>query len=88
MFHRSSRLVLLGLPALSILTVPAMAAAQTAPATAAPQPMTKARLTTQLEASFKVVDTNGDKSLNAAEIQAAQTRSVAQAQANINKRLD
>jgi Ca2+-binding EF-hand superfamily protein len=50
--------------------------------------MTKARLTTQLEASFKVVDTNGDKNLNAAEIQAAQTRSIAQAQAAINKRVE
>jgi hypothetical protein len=89
-FHRSSRLVLLGLPALSFLTVPAIAVAQTPPAAsgAAAQPMTKARLTAQLDASFKTVDTNADKNLSTAEIQAAQTRSIAQAQANINKRLD
>ncbi|HEU0311292.1 MAG TPA: EF-hand domain-containing protein [Sphingomicrobium sp.] len=56
--------------------------------TAAQQPPTRAQVSAQLDANFKAIDTNGDKSLNAAEIEAAQARSVAQAKATIAQRLE
>ena len=52
------------------------------------QPLTKAQFAAQLDANFKSVDSNGDKILSAAEIEAAQSRAAAQAQANIAKRLE
>lgn len=63
-----------------------MAQAQGSAATSAPP--TRAQLSTQLDANFKTVDTNGDKSLNAAEIDAAQKRTIAEAQGVMGKRVE
>jgi hypothetical protein len=52
------------------------------------QPMTRSALSTQLDSSFGNLDSNKDKSLNKAEIAAAQARNVAQAQAEIAKRVE
>jgi Ca2+-binding EF-hand superfamily protein len=67
----------------------ASAAAQSGSgSTAAAQPLTRTLLSTQIDATFKTIDSNGDKLLNATEIDAAQKRQIAQVQANIGKRLD
>ena len=50
--------------------------------------MTRSALSSQLDSSFANLDTNKDKSLNKAEVEAAQARNVAQAQAVINKRIE
>lgn len=86
------RSILAGLSTLAILALPVPAAGQVAPASpgaaAASQPLTRARLSEQLDTNFKALDTNGDKTLNAAEIEAAQQKSVAQAKVAIGQRLD
>ena len=46
------------------------------------------RQVNQIDATFKILDLNGDKTLNTAEIDAAQKKQVAQVQANMGKRLD
>jgi Ca2+-binding EF-hand superfamily protein len=91
--RRIARLsTLAGLSTLSVLALPVPANAQAVPASpgaaAASQPLTRARLSEQLDANFKALDTNGDKALNAAEIEAAQQKSVAQTKAAIGQRLD
>jgi Ca2+-binding EF-hand superfamily protein len=73
---------------LAIFAPPVAAAAQSNPAAPAAQPVTKAALSSQIDASFARLDSNGDKSLNTAEIDAAQKRQVAEAQGVINKRLE
>jgi Ca2+-binding EF-hand superfamily protein len=45
-------------------------------------------LSSQLDSSFARLDSNSDKSLNTAEIEAAQKRQVAEAQGVIGKRLE
>ena len=84
------RSILAGLSALVILALPAAATAQAAPAPSgsAQQSLTRSQLSTQVDASFKSVDANGDKMLTTAEIDAAQKRQIAQAQATIAKRMD
>lgn len=92
MFHRIAiRSALTGVAMLSIFGLPVAATAQDAAAgqAGAPsQPPTRAQVAAQLDTNFKAVDANGDKALNAAEIEAAQKREVAQIQAQIGKRLD
>ena len=77
---------------LAVFVSPVAAAAQSSTprpgAAAASQPVTRSALSSQLDASFGNLDTNKDKSLNKAEIEAAQARNVAQAQAGIAKRLE
>lgn len=97
MFHRiATRSALTAGAALSIFMLPVAAKAQGSGATqsgagaaAQPaQPPSRAQVSAQLDSNFKALDTNGDKVLNAAEIEAAQKREVAQIQATIGKRLD
>lgn len=45
-------------------------------------------LSSQLDASFKRLDANSDKSVNTAEIEAAQKRQVAEAQGVINQKIE
>jgi len=75
----------------SVIGVPAAAWAQAATAqpgaSAAPQAMTKAALTAQLDNNFNQVDTNKDKSLSQAEIQAVQAKNMAEAKAELDKRI-
>lgn len=77
---------------LAVFALPVAATAQGTPSGQSPaaqsQPLTRTLLSTQLDATFKNLDANGDKFLNATEIDAAQKRQVAQVQANIGKRLD
>lgn len=88
MFDRTLPLnVFAVMASLAIFTSPG-AAAQTGAAPAAAQPVTKAALSSQLDASFKRLDANSDKSLNTAEIEAAQKRQVAEAQGVINQRIE
>ena len=68
-------------------TVLAQSAAPQPGATAAPQQVTKAQLTAQLDSNFAKLDSNKDKSLNKAEIEAAQTRNLAEAKAELDKRV-
>ena len=82
-------LALIGIPALAVLAVPGDASAQSTPAqSGGGQAVTRAQLSAQLDASFKNVDANGDKSLNTVEIEAAQAKLVSQAQANVAKRIE
>ncbi len=80
------------LVSLAVFASPVAAAAQsgTQPSSgaAASQPVTRSALSGQLDASFNNLDTNKDKSLNKAEVAAAQARNVAQAQAEIAKRVE
>ena len=84
----SSALLLSIAPALGAPTVPSRVASSVAPAATAVRPVTRAQLSNQLDSSFQMFDTNGDKALSKAEIEAAQARSVAQAQANAIKRTE
>lgn len=75
----------------AILTPHFAVAAQSgaAPSAAqAPQPVTRTALSSQLDASFSRLDSNADKSLSTAEIDAAQKRQIAEAQGVITKRID
>ena len=89
-FHRVRRTVAT-LESLAIF-VPSVAVAtqSNAPSSAAPaaQPVTRSALSSQLDSSFARLDSNSDKSLNTAEIEAAQKRQVAEAQGVIGKRLE
>jgi len=73
--------------ALAISALPVAAAAQSG-GTAGAQQMTRSALSSQLDASFATIDTNKDKNLNKSEVEAAQARNVAQAQATIAKRIE
>ena len=86
-YARPGALVGTSLVTLLALTPPAVAQSGSA-ASAASLPPTRAQVSAQLDANFKAVDTNGDKSLSAAEIEAAQAKSVAQAKAKIAKQMD
>lgn len=52
------------------------------------QAPSRAEMAAQLDSNFKAADSNGDKTLSLAEIEAAQKVQVAQAKASIDKRLD
>jgi Ca2+-binding EF-hand superfamily protein len=75
----------------AMLGVPAAAWAQaksSQPGTSAnAQPITKAALAAQLDNNFVELDTNKDKSLSKAEIEAAQNRNLATARAELDKRI-
>ena len=87
-----ARRTLAAVASLAIFTLPSPVAAQSnaAPSggSAAPQPVTRTALSSQLDASFGKLDSNSDKSLNTTEIEAAQKRQVAEAQNVIAKRLE
>ena len=83
-----ARLTLATLASLAIFAPPVASAAQSNAAAPAAQPVTRTALSSQIDASFAKLDSNGDKSLNTAEIDAAQKRQIAEAQGVINKRLE
>jgi Skp family chaperone for outer membrane proteins len=67
----------------------AFAQAGTKPAAPqAPQSITRARVTAQVDAEFKRLDANGDGKINKAEIQAAVDKMTANTAAEIKKRQD
>jgi hypothetical protein len=85
------RRTLAALASMAIFAPPVAVAAQSnAPAgtPAAPQPVTRSALSSQIDASFSRLDSNADKSLSTAEIEAAQKRQVAEAQSVMTKRLE
>lgn len=86
------RPALTGFSALAIFAMPVAATAQGAPSGqesgATSTPLTRSQLSAQLEVNFKSLDTNGDKVLNAAEIEAAQKRQLAEVEAGLAKRLE
>lgn len=93
MSYRSAiRLSLTGIAMLAVFASPVAAMTQAGTAqsgsSATAQPLTRARLSAQLDSNFKAVDSNGDKTLSAAEIETAQARTIAQAQATIAKRIE
>lgn len=96
MSHRAAFLLAASCSA-AFASVPAVAAVQRPPASAAPstgsaaaeaKPITRNQLSTQLDNNFKTLDTNGDMALSKAEIEAAQARTAAQAQAAAAKRIE
>lgn len=58
------------------------------PAAQAPKPMTRAEFTTSVDARFAAVDTNKDGALSSAEIAAVQQRSLQQAAATQQQRME
>lgn len=96
MLHRAAFLLAASCSALFI-AAPAIAVAQAASTSVAPsgadatgeaKPITRNQLSTQLDNNFKALDSNGDKALSKAEIETAQARTVAQAQAQAAKRIE
>ena len=96
MLHRAAFLFAASCLALSLATT-ANAATLAAQASVAPtsssqgseaKSVTRNQLSTQLDNSFKTLDSNGDKTLSKAEIEAAQARSAAQVQAATAKRIE
>jgi Ca2+-binding EF-hand superfamily protein len=94
--HRAAFLLAASCSA-AFISVPAVAAVQRPPTSAAPsagsaaadaKPITRNQFAAQLDNSFKTLDTNGDKALSQAEIDAAQARTAAQAQAAAGKRIE
>lgn len=83
-------LMLHALAALGLaVSAPSVAvAAQSGSATTPAAPVTRSTLSGQLDASFKRLDSNSDKSLSAAEIDAVQKRQIAEAQGVIAKKLE
>lgn len=79
---------LIAISLLATMALAGSAAGQAGDSSAPSQPLTRALLSTQLDTTFKTLDTNGDKALNAAEIEAAQKKQIALVQANLGKRLD
>ena len=89
MSNRSTvRLILASVVSAAIFAPPVAMAAQSNAAAPAAQPVTRTALSSQIDASFARLDSNGDKSLNSAEIEAAQKRQVAEAQGVITKRIE
>ena len=91
MFHSPIlRRALVTIASLAIFAPPVAAATQsgTTSNAATAHPVTKSALSSQLDASFKRLDSNSDKSLTTAEIDAAQKRQMAEAQNSIAKRLE
>jgi len=84
------RRALVTIASLAIFAPPVAAATQSGATSnaATAQPVTKSALSSQLDASFKRLDSNSDKSLTTAEIDAAQKRQMAEAQNSIAKRLE
>src|SRR5262245_47585966 len=78
---------LIGVSLLATLALAGPAAGQTG-SSSTQQTLTRATLSAELDATFKAVDTNGDKVLNTAEIEAAQKKQIAEVEANLGKRLD
>ena len=75
------------------LSVPALAAAQTsaqrpAGTAAAQAPPNRATVIRGLDANFKAIDTNGDGTLNSAELAAAQTKAQQLQRTNMRTRID
>ena len=77
---------------IAIFASPVAAAAQSNAAppgtAAASQPVKRSALLSQIDASFGRLDSNADKSLSTAEIEAAQKRQIAEAQSVMTKRLE
>jgi Ca2+-binding EF-hand superfamily protein len=67
-------LVALGAAAPAIATAAAPAAAQSTPAPAQNAPATRAGLLKGMDVNFKAIDSNGDGTLSAAELQAAEVK--------------
>lgn len=79
---------LFGLTLLIAANAQAQSGAVQNPGPASPaQNITRAQLSAQLDARFKAADGNGDRSLSAAEVDAVQKRSAAEATAEIAKRI-
>ena len=75
--------------ALAAAVLAGTALAQTAPkAAAAPQTVTRAQVTQQIDAEFKALDTNGDGKISKAEIQSALDKMRSNAATEIKKRQD
>lgn len=73
--------------ALAVLGVTTPAFAQTTQsAAAAPEQITRAEVTSQTDANFKLLDANKDGKVTKAEFEAAMSRQVANEQAEINQR--
>lgn len=76
-------------PAVAVVQRPQTSAVPSGSAAAAEaKPITRNQFATQLDNSFKTLDANGDKTLSQAEIEAAQARTAAQAQAAAAKRIE
>jgi Ca2+-binding EF-hand superfamily protein len=75
-------------PALATAAAPAPAKPAAAPAKPAAQALTRAALTRQLDGTFKAVDTNGDGTLSAQEIGAAELKVLQQRASAVRGRLD
>ena len=63
---------------------PALAQTTAKPAPSAPQAMTRAQLSQQLDSEFKDLDANHDSKLTSAEIESAMSKRASEAQAQIN----
>jgi Ca2+-binding EF-hand superfamily protein len=73
------------------LAAPGVSAATQAPKPAAqpaPTPPTRAALSKTIDTNFKAIDTNGDGSLNAAELTAAETKGLQQRLAAVRQKLE
>ena len=75
-------------PALATAAAPAAAPKAAAPAAQPSQAITRAAMTKQLEAQFKAIDTNGDGTLSAAEVGAAELKILQQRAAAVRQRLE
>ena len=88
------RYLMLGASIAAAAAAPAFATAAPAPApkaaTPAPaaQPLTRAAMTKQIDGAFKTVDTNGDGTLSAAEIGAAELKVLQQRAGAVRSRMD
>jgi EF-hand domain pair/EF hand len=78
------RLALAGSAIAVFGSAPAFAQA-TAPAAAAPQQVSRAQISQQLDSEFKDLDANKDGKLTKAEVQAAMTRRAGEAQTQVNQ---
>lgn len=74
--------------AAAALAAPAPALAQAKPAAQPAAQPTRAGLTSDLQARFKIIDVNGDKSLDKAEIDTVNARIAKQTEAALSKRLE
>lgn len=89
---RAARLALAAGTGLVIFVTPVAATAQVTPDSqqkaAGSQPLTRAALANQLDANFKAMDSDGDKSIGAAELEASQKAQAEKMNAAIMRRLD
>ena len=86
------RLAIAASAGLAAAFLPLTAAAQPSQAgqaaAPAPQTLTRSALANQLDSNFKAMDSNGDKSVSAAELEAAQKTQMARVSAALASRLD